>query len=254
MRFAVATAALGAATALGPGFRRAHMVSPWRYLALGGSLSVYFILMFVALRISDPVSTGAVFTLTPVMAAGFGWLLLRQVTPPRVAAALALGAAGAVWVIFRADVEALLAFRVGRGEAIFFVGCAAHAFYAPLVRRLNRGEPPLAFSFWTVLAGWAVIAGVAAATGSLWSTDWAALPPIVWIAVLYLGVFATATTFFLVQFSALRLPAAKVMAYGYLVPAFVVLWEGLFGTGWAPLPVLAGVAATAAAMLMLLRD
>ena len=41
---------------------------------LGGLLAGYFILMFEALRLTDPVSTGAVFTLTPIMSAGFGWL------------------------------------------------------------------------------------------------------------------------------------------------------------------------------------
>jgi len=221
---------------------------------LGGVWAVYFILVFAALRIADPVSSGAVFTLTPVMAAIFGWMLLRQRTTPRMAAALALGGAGAIWVIFKADLEALLSLSVGRGEAIFFVGCAAHALYAPLVRLLNRGEPPLAFSFWTVLAGFFVIALVAAATGALTATDWAALPPVVWVAALYLALAATALTFFLVQFAALRLPAAKVMAYGYLVPGFVVLWEGLAGAGWPRLEVLAGIVVTALAMLLLLKD
>ncbi|MEO1687449.1 MAG: DMT family transporter, partial [Pseudomonadota bacterium] len=208
LRFAIAAAVLGgAALALGPGLRRAHLAAPWRYPLLGGLLAVYFILMFVALRITDPVSTGAVFTLTPLMAALFGWLLLRQRTTPRMALALALGGAGAIWVIFKADLEALRALRIGRGEAIFFIGCAAHALYAPLVRRLNRGEPPLAFSFWTVLAGFVVISGVAAASGALRTTDWAALPPIVWLAALYLSLGATALTFFLLQFAALRLPS-----------------------------------------------
>jgi len=41
----------------------------------------------------------AVFTLIQIISAGFGWLLLRQVTTPRMAGALAFGAAGAMWVI-----------------------------------------------------------------------------------------------------------------------------------------------------------
>ena len=41
--------------------------------------------------LSAPVSASAVFTLTPLMAAGFGWLLLRQVLTARMALALAIG-------------------------------------------------------------------------------------------------------------------------------------------------------------------
>jgi drug/metabolite transporter (DMT)-like permease len=61
------------------------------------------------------------------MAAGFGWLFLRQRLTGRMALALAVGAAGALWVIFRGDLAALLRLEVGQGEEIYFWGCAAHA-------------------------------------------------------------------------------------------------------------------------------
>ena len=73
--------------------------APWRYLVLGGLLSVYFVLMFEGLKTAPPVSAAAVFTLTPILSAGFGWLLLRQITGPRIALALSIGGAGALWVI-----------------------------------------------------------------------------------------------------------------------------------------------------------
>ena len=63
------------------------------------------------------------------MAGVFAWFLLRQRTTPRMLLALAIGGAGALWVIFRADLAALLAFDVGRGEVIFFFGCIAHAVW-----------------------------------------------------------------------------------------------------------------------------
>ena len=51
------------------------------------------------------------------------------------------------------------------------------------------------------------------------------LPPVVWWVVLYLAVGPTAICFFLIQYASLRLPAPKVIAYGYLTPAFVILFE-----------------------------
>ena len=119
-------------------------------------------------------------------------------------------------------------------------------------RMLNRGEPIFVYTFGGIVGGLLVT--------MLWgwrevlATDWIALPGIAWAAVLYLAVFATATTFFLVQYATLRLPSAKVMAYGYLVPSFVILWEGLLGHGWVAAPVWLGVAATIGALLILLRD
>lgn len=248
-RFLLAALLIGMFAA--PRVRRVHAAAPWRYLALGGLLAAYFVLMFEGLKTAPPVSTAAVFTLTPIMAGGFGWLLLRQVTTPRMAAALTLGGAGALWVIFRGDLAALLAFDVGRGEAIYFAGCVAHAFYAPLVPRLNRGEPTLVFSFGALAAGTlglAVVAGPAIA-----STDWLSLPPLVWIVAVYLAVFATAMSFLLLQFASMRLKAAKVMAYTYLTPSWVILWEIALGGGAPPATVLVGIGLTVGALLLLLK-
>ena len=85
--------------------------------------------MFEGLKTAQPVSAAAVFTLVPLMAAGFAWVLLRQVLTPRMALALSIGGCGALWVIFKADLAAFLAFDVGRGEAIYFIGCVSHAIY-----------------------------------------------------------------------------------------------------------------------------
>jgi drug/metabolite transporter (DMT)-like permease len=225
--------------------------APWRQGVLGVLYALYFVLMFEGLRTAPPVAASAVFTLTPLMAAGFGWLLLRQRFSARLAAALALGGAGALWVIFRADLSALLRLELGRGEAIYFFGCVAHAFYTPLVARLNRGEGAAEFSLGVVLAGAVLLTALGAP--SLLSTDWAALPPIVWITLVYVAVFASAATMVLLQFAALRLPSAKVMAYTYLVPAWVLLWEAGFGAAPPQALVLVGIAMTAAALLLLLR-
>ena len=94
------------------------------------------------LKTAHPVSTAAVFTLTPLMSAGFGWVLLRQITTNWMFLALGMGAIGALWVIFRADWAAFRRFEVGQGEIYYFWGCVAHAAYTPMVRKLNRGERP----------------------------------------------------------------------------------------------------------------
>ena len=252
-RFGLAGALVGAAAfASKGGVPRSAAAAPWRYLVLGGLLACYFVLMFEGLHTAAAVPTAAVFTLTPLMAAGFGWILLRQVTSVRMAVALALGAAGAVWVIFRGDVQAIVAMQIGKGEVIFFVGCIAHAFYAPMVRRLNRGEPALVFTFGTLLAGFLLL-GLWGGSTTL-ATDWAHMPAIVWICLAYVSIAASAMTFVLIQYATMRLPAAKVMAYTYLVPCWVILWEMALGHSAPPAKVLAGVVLILAALGLLLKN
>ncbi|WP_095588436.1 DMT family transporter [Actibacterium ureilyticum] len=252
LRFALAAGLIGVAVVAGPGFRRSHFAAPWRYLVLGLCFAIYFVLMFEGLKTAPPVSTSAVFTLTPILSGLFGWLLLRQITTPRMALALAIGGAGALWVIFRADWEALLRFDIGRGEAIYFIGVVAHAAYTPLVRKLNRGEPPVVFTFGMMLAALAVLLVYGAPR--MVATDWSAVPARVWWVLLYLAIFASAMTFVLLQYAALRLPSAKVMAYTYLTPSWVIGWEVVLGAGVPPVAVLAGIGLTIIALVLLLKD
>lgn len=251
VRFGIATFVIGAVV-FAKGFRRETLVAPWRYPLLAFPFVLYFVLMFEGLKTAPAVSAAAVFTLTPILSAGFGWMLLRQRTTWRIAAALLIGAIGALWVIFRADLAAALAFDIGRGEAIYFVGCIAHALYTPMVAKLNRGESAVEFTFLTLLAGALML--TIYAFPDLISTDWAGLPRIVWVTVLYTAIFASASTFTLLQFAALRLPSSKVMAYTYLTPTWVIVWTLAMGQAAPPVLILVGVALTVVALALLLRD
>ncbi|MHA7866652.1 MAG: DMT family transporter [Salipiger thiooxidans] len=252
VRFVLAGAILAVVAGASGKVTRASLASPWRYLVLSGLLVAYFVLMFEGLKTGAPVSMSAVFTLTPLMAAGFGWLLMRQHMTPRMALALAIGGAGALWVIFRADLQALMRLEIGQGEMIYFWGCVAHAIYAPMVRKLNRGEPALVFTLWTNLAGAVLL--LIWGWKPLLATDWAALPPVVWVTIVYTAVAATAATFVLLQFAALRLPSAKVMAYTYLTPSWVILWQIVLGKGVPPALILGGVVLTVVALVLLLKE
>ncbi|MCP4317056.1 MAG: DMT family transporter [Hyphomicrobiales bacterium] len=242
LRFLLATLVMGTiAFAL---YRRLPMpeTAPWRFVILGCLMAGYFITMFIALKITAPVSTSAVFTLIPLMSAAFGYLFLRQTVRPIVILSLIIAGCGAIWVIFRGNINAILSFDLGAGEAIFFFGCICQAAYAPLVKKFNRREPVVLTTYWTTVATFIAVSLIG--SGEVIDTDWMSLPSIVWIAVCYLAVVTSAGTFFLLQYASVRLPASKVLSYGYMIPVFVILYEGILGHGWASLAVIAGAIVT----------
>lgn len=249
VRYAIATGAMFAFGFWFLGSRLRFPKAPWRFLLLGALMAVYMSTMFKALEFTSPVATGAVFTLMPLISAGFAWLFMRQVTRRGVLLSLIIAAAGAIWVIFRGDIDAILSFDVGLGEMIFFVGVVCHAAYAPLLRRLNHGEQPFDFAFWGVAATflWLFVPGVPA----LRTVELANTPFIVWVAILYLAIVTTVITFLLIQYASMRLPAPKVLGYGYLTPSFIILHEGLIGHGWVHLSVMAGALVTACGLLVM---
>lgn len=248
MRFLAATLIMGALCVIAHGTPR-FPAAPWRFLLLGGLMAAYFVLMFVALRITDPVSTGAVFTLIPFMAAVFGFFLLGQRTRIAVWTGLLVAAFGALWVIFRGDSARVIEFHIGKGEAIFFVGCACQALYAPLVKLLSRGESVFEFTVWT-LAG-CTLCLAPFAIPELAETQWLSLDGVVWAAIAYLVIGATALSFFLLQYGSMHLSAAKVFPYAYLTPSFVIVLEITMGHGWPPAAIAAGALVTVLGLIVI---
>lgn len=249
IRFAIATLLMGLYVF---GVAREPLAwpkAPWRFAINGGLTAVYFVTMFVALTMTKPVATSAVYTLVPLMTAITAFFLVGQRSGPAVLLSLVIAGIGAIWVIFRGDIGALLRFDVGPGELIYLVGCISYSFYTPLLRRFMHGESPLVLSFWTLLGTTICI--------TLWGlpdivrTDWLHLPGFIWAVIAYLALFPTALAFFLIQYASVHLPAPKVIAYGYIVPAFVIVLEGTVGHGWVSPSVIAGAAVTALALVVL---
>lgn len=251
VRFILAAIVIGIIAISTGSVTQAALKSPWRYLVLGGIFSVYFVLMFEGLKTATPVSTVAIFTLIPAVSAIAGFVILGQIVSSRIVVALIIGALGALWVIFRADILLLSTFSIGRGELIFFVGCIAHAIMPILFRLLNRGENPLMVTFGLLISGAIILCIIGAR--EIIETDWIGLPTIVWVVIFYVSICASAMTFVLLQFASMHLPATNVMAYTYLTPIWVLVWELFLGHSVPPLWVLGGVFLAVVSVTLLLK-
>ena len=252
LRFVITVAFLGGLVLLQGKPKRQDFVAPWRFLAVGACLAFYFVFMFKALIITEPVSLSVVFTLAPLASGIFGFILLGQLFTRRVSLALLVGAIGAIWVIFHGDMSRMLLFQPGWGEILFFVGMLFYALYAPLVRMLKRRESLISFTFGATFA--ALILILPMAYNDLRDADFSAFGPLVWPVIFYLAIFASALTLTLIQFASLRLPAVKVMAHTYLVPSWVILWQLALNQGTPNTTDLIGVILTIVALLLLLKN
>lgn len=220
-----------------------------RYGLLSALLVTFFWCMFAALRLTSPLNTAAIFALTPVLTALIAAVLLRERLSGPARVALPFGTVGAVWIVFRGDLEALLALRLGAGDALFFAGTVALAAYGALIKRLHRGEPMARMTFWTL------------ATGSVWlallslprlpEVAWSAVPVPVYAGIAYLALFTTLVTFFILQWATTVIGPTKVMAYTFLNPALVLAIALGFGEALPPEATWIGVALVLVTTLIL---
>jgi drug/metabolite transporter (DMT)-like permease len=220
-----------------------------RYAVLSACMVGFFWAMFAALRLTSALNTATIFALTPAITAAVAALLLRERLSGPARLALPIGIIGAVWVIFRGDLEALLALRLGLGDLIFLAGTVALGTYGVLVRHFHRGEPMALMTFWTLTtgAGWLLLL----AAPRMGAVDWPAVPPQVFAGIAYLAVFTTLITFFIFQWSATVIGPTKVMSYTYLNPALVLIIGLLLGHTPPPWATYPGMALIVAATFVL---
>jgi len=208
--------------------------------------------MFEGLKTASSTSMAVVFALTPLLAGFFDFILSNRVMSKKVWLIVVMAAFGALWIIFDAKLDNFLNFNVGYGEILFFLGCICHALYAALIPKLNQGEPAIVQTFGTLLSG-LIIVGIFSYNEILF-TSWFSLPKIVFLTIFYLAFFATAASFFLIQYAAVRLSSIKVMAYTYAIPIWVVCLQSLFLKDYPDYIIIIGAAVIATALISLLYN
>ena len=251
LRFALAAMLMAPIVAWREGLTLPTAGACVRYLSLGGPLAFFFWCMFEALRYTSGLNESALFTIVPGLSALFGAVLVGERIGLHRVAALFLGMIGALWIIFRGEPARLIDLEVNIGDGIFLAGCLAYAVYTSLIKRLHRGEPVLVQTFWTMTA--AALWLLAASNVKLWRTDWGQVEAVVLGGMVYLAILPTFVSFFLTQYTTLRIGPTRVLAYGYALPAIVLLLDLALGKPAPPLMIVPGFAIVLLASLVVQR-
>ncbi len=255
LRFAIACAGLWWLARRADGF-----LPPWRllplYMLMGLCLAGFFGAMFWAAHHATALSMATLYVTVPLLAYLLGLGFRVERLGWQLPAILALGACGALALAFAEALSHGESMRLGAGEAVFFLGCVSSALY-PVLSKWGLAREWLPDSaavrtFWSLGLG-----GIAIGLLGLVIEPVTRLAAMRWqdvALVVYLGLFSSALTFWLLQRATAVLTPGAVTAYGYMVPFVSMLL--LFVTapeqvGWQWLP---GSALVLAAIGLLLRQ
>jgi drug/metabolite transporter (DMT)-like permease len=252
VRYMVAVLCLAPILVLNHGFSLPSARKLGGYALISASTVGFFWCMFESLRYTSALNTSVIFTLVPGISGIYSAIFLKERLGRGRLWALFFGMAGALWVIFRGDINRLVSLDVNYGDLLFLAGCFMMAAYTPLVKRLHQQESMVVMTFWVLATGtvWLLLL----AFSGLDAVDWQAVDTKIWAGIVYLAVFSTIITFYLTHISTLYLGPTRVMAYSYFYPAFVLVinW-GLLGKGLPPAVILPGVVVVSMATIALQR-
>jgi len=139
---------------------------------------------------------------------------------------------------------------------VYGIGCLAMALYAPLSHRLKadslKGRGPVPMTFWNMLFGALFLLVFCGLSGGWRSASLLTLNDFYWL--MYLAVFATLATFWLLHRAIGVIAPSSVISYIYLSTLFLTLFHWLWGRQM-PLPLeVAGAVLVGLGMFALLMS
>ncbi len=242
LRFAVGVAVLGGATAA----RRQFARLGWReagYFALLGFIGITFHqwLQSTGLETAQASTTAWIVSTTPVFMALLGRFFLKEKLGAARIVGIGLAAAGVLLVVSRGDWRSLRLGSFGApGDWLILISALNWAVFSVLSRPGLQRHPAAGMMFYVMAAGW--MFSSAAFFGGPGLADLPRLTPSGWLAVGFLGLFASGLAYIFWYDALKAMPASQVGVFLYLEPLVTVVvaaallqeavvWASLLGGG-----------------------
>lgn len=184
--------------------------------------SGYFIGMFKALELTSALNTGAIYTLIPLITGIISIFVFKQHISSKQYMVYFLGIIGTCIVVFKGNLDLLLAFSLNKGDIIFTFTIFLMSLYAITSKYLYKKDDELLVVVFMTLIGGCIWMGIALVLFDI-PLEWGKLNTTNFLNIGYLTIFTTLFTVFLYQSANVILGPKKVMAYVYLNPAVVGL-------------------------------
>ena len=213
----------------------------WRLLSCAVfGMFVNMLAFFTGLRLSTPVNSSVIITLSPVILLILSALFLKEKITRVKLVGIITGMLGAlVLVLFGASTQAN-APNIPLGNLLFFVNGLTYAIYLILVKPLTKKYSTITLMKWLFLTG--VFLNLPFTLDEFTAVDWLHLPAHAIGVMVFVVVGTTFSTYLLNLYALKTLKASTVGAFIYLQPLIAVLFAILTGADHiTPIRALAGV-------------
>ncbi|MGB5868230.1 MAG: DMT family transporter [Arcobacteraceae bacterium] len=183
---------------------------------------LYFIGLFKALETTNALNTGTLFTIVPLITSVLAIFILKQKMNFKQLYTYLIGIVGTCIVIFKGDLELLLAFSLNQGDIIFLFATTSMAFYSISTKYFHKKDDELLVLVFMTLVGGCIWMFLALNILDI-PLQWGKIEGVSFYYMLYLVIGATLMTVYLYQQASINLGPKKVMAYVYLNPVAIAL-------------------------------
>ena len=173
------------------------------------------ILFFEGLNLTTPINAAIIMVTIPIMVLVFAYLFLGDKITRNKSIGILFGFAGAVYLILQGGNISLKA-DTTLGNLLIFLNASSYALFLVLVKPLLKKYSALTVMKWIFTFGLIYI--IPFSLHLVIASDFNAIPPNIWLSIIYVVVFTTVLAYFLNNFSLKTISPTMNSAYIYLQP------------------------------------
>lgn len=182
------------------------------------------ILFFQGLSMTSAISSSVIMTANPVIVLVFSAILLRERITWIKTLGIALGLAGALWLVARNGLDFSNSSFIG--DLLVLMNATSYGIYLVLVKPLMHKYHPMTIMKWAFLLANIIVIPVG--WQELMTIDWSALPSVAWYSVLYVVLGTTVLAYILNALALKHVNPSLVGTYIYVQPVFATAISMIF--------------------------
>jgi len=214
--------------------------------------TAFFLGFFEALKTTNSMNTGAIYTLVPLLTSMISVIFLKTRISQKQLGIYLLGVIATTWVVFNGDLDLLLSLSLNKGDVIFLCSIILQCCFTVSMKLLYKNDEMIVLVFCILLGGiiWMLLSKVFLG----YPLDWHLIKGASLLHMLYLIIGATLTTVYLFQKTTVILGPARVSAYIFLNPALVALLLLIIDGVAIPARIIPAIILSAIATLLLQKN
>ena len=200
--------------------QRRMYLRQWKLVTLLAilSVSVFNSFLYLAVQYTPAMNVILITSVIPAVTVLVSWILFRDRVAWRMAAGSFIAFVGVLAIIARGDPRIILDLGFNRGDLFALVSVVTWAFYVALFRKLPRELHPVGFMQAIIIVGLVFI--VPFYGRELIAGDVIVVSRNAVLAILYVGVFASAFAFIFFNKGVTAVGGSRAAQFNYLTPVF----------------------------------
>lgn len=195
-----------------------------QYALISGFLVLFFVGLFESLKTITAAKTAVIYTLLPLISVFLSFMFMGIKTRASQLFGFLVGTASAVWMLIQGQSNLLILDDWQYGDSVFLIACFCLAMHVVLIKKWATTQSALISTFYIALLGSLLLLPIMLFYDDLARFAWQ--NQTFWIWLIYLALFTTLGTFFLQQHLLKKVSPNAFLAMTYLVPAFVLFFQG----------------------------